>query len=156
MPPAMILSGVEPGPGIGVLAGDPPTTLVLNLGGGAGYFIDEHIEAGGELGITDWDVHGGGNLFNFYVGPFGRYLMPLEDAFSAWGEARLGILYSHGGAGSLFGNGNSTEFRIGAGAGIDYNLNPNLAVFAGAGIDLYMGDIFVVPILITYGLRGYL
>lgn len=142
---------------LGLVAGDVDTTFDMGLGGGAGYFVTDRIEIGGELGIGVLAADDSSS-FTFYIGPFGRYVVPLTDDIDFWGEAKLGFLHKRDSVSvgrSTFTT-NTPEFRVGASAGVDYVITSSVAVYAGLGIDLYMGDTFLVPIGLFYGARIYL
>ena len=142
--------GAPSTPGIGILAGDPKTTFLMDLGGGVGYFLNDNLEVGGELALG-MAATSNVTTFVLYLGPWVRYVKPLSGPLSWWGEGKLGLFYLHAGPSA-----NETEARIGLSGGVDYNVSKNLALYGGLVMDFYVGNILVIPIGVTYGLRGYL
>jgi hypothetical protein len=144
-------------PAMGVVAGDPATTFLMGMGAGVGYFLTRNFELGGEADLAV-NAQSSRSEFGLGLGPFARFVTSLSAAIALWGEGRLGFVYDHTSAtqGNTTNTNSEGEFRLGASCGLDFNIRKDWALFAGVGVDLYMGSTLVVPIGLTYGLRGYL
>jgi hypothetical protein len=80
----------------GLAYGTKSHVFVLNLIGGAGYFVSPLFAFGGDLGVVRTDDGAGSNVTLFTVAPYLKFVTGMEThAFGFFAELSPGLVFGH-------------------------------------------------------------
>jgi len=127
----------------------------LSLTAGYGYFIEDYIEVGGLLGISDNDF-----ITALSVGAFGEYNIDTATEAIPFLGAQLRLIYADIDTGAS--SDSETALALGVYAGMKFFLTDGLAISGRLLVELASEEIYVeedkvndVDVAIDFGLRYF-